>query len=134
MQASPYPMVSVDAAIETILARTPVLETESLELSRLAGRVLAETVLASDDMPPFDAASVDGYAVIVADRLAPRRVISEITAGQGDHLSLRPGSAMRIMTGAPVPEGADAVVMVEQTSESDGMVTLDHAPRTGENV
>lgn len=134
MQASPYPMVTVDAAIEAVLARTPVLGTEAVDLSGAIGRVLAEAVIASDDMPPFDAASVDGYAVIAADGPVPRRVSLEITAGRGDRLTVLPGTATRIMTGAPMPVGADAVVMVEQTGEADGVVTLEHVPGPGENI
>lgn len=134
MQASTYPMVTVDQAIEAILARTPVLDLDEVELSDAIGRVLAEPVIASDDMPPFDASSVDGYAVIATDGATPRQVLQEITAGRGDRLTVDSGTAMRIMTGAPMPIGADAVVMVEQTSETDGVVRLDHAPRSGENV
>ncbi|MGH2461716.1 MAG: molybdopterin molybdotransferase MoeA [Chloroflexota bacterium] len=134
MQSSTYPMVTVDEAIEAVLARTPVLGAEEVALSDAVGRVLAETVIASDDMPPFDAASVDGYAVIAADGFIPRRVSLEITAGRGDRITVEPGAATRIMTGAPMPVGADAVVMVEQTSESEGVVRLDHVPGTGENV
>ncbi len=134
MQASPYSMVSVEEALAAILSRTPVLGAEEVELSQCLGRVLAETVVASDDLPPFDAAAVDGYAVQSADRMQPRRVIAEVTAGQVEQLAVDRGTAMRIMTGAPLPEGADAVVMVEQTRESDGIVTVDALPRPGENI
>ena len=134
MQASPYPMVSVEDALEAILSHTPVLDPEEVDIDHALGRVLAETVIASDDMPPFDASAVDGYAVIAADGAQPRRVLSEITAGRADELVVEPGTAMRIMTGAPVPAGADAVVMVEQTTESDGVVTLESVPRPGDSV
>lgn len=134
MQASPYPMVSVEEAIEMILARAAPLGTEEISITNGLGRVLAETIVATDDMPPFDTASVDGYAVISADGIQPRRVLAEITAGHVDRQRVETGTAMRIMTGAPLPAGADAVVMVEETSEVDGVVRLERAPRPGENV
>lgn len=134
MQASPYPMVSVDEAIEIVLSKTPVLAAEEVELTHALGRVLAEAIVAQDDMPPFDAASVDGYALIAADGVMPRRVLSEITAGATGASALESGTAVRIMTGAPLPPGADAVVMVEQAIESEGIVRIAGVPTTGENV
>ncbi|HVC34981.1 MAG TPA: gephyrin-like molybdotransferase Glp, partial [Chloroflexota bacterium] len=134
MQASPYPMVSVEDAIELVLARARVLGSQNIDITEALGRVLAEGVIAVDDMPPFDAAAVDGYAVIGADGAQPRQVLSEITAGFAEERSVESGTAMRIMTGAPLPGGADSVVMVEQTTETDGMVTLASRPRQGDNV
>ncbi|HVB96138.1 MAG TPA: gephyrin-like molybdotransferase Glp [Chloroflexota bacterium] len=134
MQASRYPMVSAETAIETILSMTPVLDPEEVSLQAAIGRVLAETVIAQDDMPPFAASAVDGYALRVDDGLAPRRVLTEIIAGATTETPVTPGTASRIMTGAPVPAGADAVIMVEQTNESDGFVQIDVVPRNGDNV
>jgi molybdopterin molybdotransferase len=134
MRASTYPMVTVDEAIEEVLARTPVLGVEEVTLERALGRVLAETVRAGDDMPPFAASTVDGYAVISADGQQPRQVLAEITAGNADGLALTSGTTVRIMTGAPLPTGADAVIMVEQTTERDGEMRTDARPTPGENV
>jgi len=134
MQASRYPMVSAETAIETILSMTPVLDPEEVSLQAAIGRVLAETVIAQDDMPPFAASAVDGYALRVDDGLAPRRVLTEIIAGATTETPVTSGTASRIMTGAPVPAGADAVIMVEQTNESDGFVQIDVVPRNGDNV
>jgi len=134
MQASRYPMISAQSAIETILAKTSVLNTEELALQAATGRVLAETVVADDDMPPFAASAVDGYALRIDDGLAPRRVLSEIIAGSTAETTITPGTAARIMTGAPLPPGADAVIMVEQTSERDGSVQIEEVPRQGDNV
>jgi molybdopterin molybdotransferase len=134
MQASRFPMVAVDEAISTVLARTPVLSSEVVSVDNAVGRVLAETVVASDDMPPFAAASVDGYALVASDGTAPRRVATEIVAGVTDLQHVEPGMAVRIMTGAPVPPGADAVVMVEDVTERDGVMYCSTRPRSGDNV
>lgn len=100
--------------------RAPV----NLALGQLLGRVLAEDVVAAEAMPPFAASAVDGFAVVAADARAERVLIGEQTAGQMHDLHVRPGSAARITTGAPVPAGADAVVMVEQTEERNGHVVI----------
>jgi molybdopterin molybdotransferase len=127
-------MVAVEDAIRIVLEHTPVLGPEDVPLEESEGRVLAESVVAHDEMPPFAASSVDGYAVRVADRAAPRRVLSEITAGVAEARTVEPGTAVRIMTGAPLPDGADAVVMVEQVTERDGMMIPEASPAPGENV
>jgi molybdopterin molybdotransferase len=134
MQASLYPMVAVDDAIELVLARATVLAPEEVAVDDAFGRVLAETVSAADDMPPFVASAVDGYAVVASDGLAPRRVLSEIIAGTTTTPTVEPGTAVRIMTGAPMPPGADAVIMVEQVTESDGTMATASIPRSGDNV
>jgi molybdenum cofactor synthesis domain-containing protein len=134
MRASTYPMVTVDQAVAVVLAETPVLGTEEVSLERALGRVLAETVGAADDLPPFHASAVDGYAIRAADGAQPRRVLSEIIAGSADSLAVSPGTTVRIMTGAPVPPGADAVIMVEQVVERDGVMTLDGKIRSGDNI
>jgi len=134
MQPSSYPMVSVEEAIEMVLAHTRALASEEIRLDDALGRVLAEDVSAHDDMPPFAASAVDGYAVVAADGDGPRRVLSEIIAGTADLPTVVPGTTARIMTGAPLPPGADAVIMVEQTVESDGLMKTTASPRSGDNV
>ncbi|HEX8992230.1 MAG TPA: hypothetical protein VF784_11185, partial [Anaerolineales bacterium] len=113
--------LDVRTAQARILSRFQPVGTELVPLDRSAGRVLAVDVLASD-LPLFDNSSVDGFAVIATDLRsasisAPRKlqVIADIPAGTGATTRLRPGEAARIMTGAPLPEGADAVIMVEDT-------------------
>src|SRR5581483_11735674 len=91
MQASSYAMVEVQDAIRTILEHTPVLDAEVVALDDADGRVLAEAIFAADDMPPFAASSVDGYAVRSEDGAAPRRVLSEITAGGTETATVEPG-------------------------------------------
>ena len=134
MQPSRYPLVSADHALATILGHTRRLNVETVALSASFGRVLAEAVASAENLPPFAASSVDGYAVIAADESASREVLAEIVAGHGGAPVVRPGTAARIMTGAPLPPGADAVVMVEDTSEAAERVTLTAGVRAGENV
>jgi molybdopterin molybdotransferase len=115
---------------------------ESCDLLNAAGRVLAEPVLADRDLPPFPRSTRDGYAVRSADLAqlpATLDVIGEIKAGETlDRIpaSIGQAQAASIMTGAPVPNGADAVVMVEYTSEKekDGRVEITRAVGNGENV
>jgi molybdopterin molybdotransferase len=103
------------------------------------GLVLAEDVTSDIDMPPFDKALMDGFAVRSSDLVERRTVlavIEEITAGQTPRLPLGPGQAARIMTGAPLPEGSDAVVMVERTQplEPNRVQVDDKPPTPGQNV
>jgi len=113
-------MIPVSEAIQIVLANTPLLEPESVPLHDALGRILAEDIVADCDLPPFDRAQMDGYAVRAADThkaQARLRVVGESAAGNGWHQELHAGEAVRIMTGAPVPAGADAVQQVEVTRE-----------------
>ena len=134
MQPSRYGLVSVDEARRIVLDRTPVLDVEEVVLADAFGRVLAEDVKSEESIPPFAASRVDGYAVVAADESATRVVLAEIVAGRVDEVVVRPGFAARIMTGAPLPSGADAVVMVEDTSEAGDAVTIKGRVKPGENV
>src|ERR1022692_3922903 len=120
MRASTYPMVAIETAIGIVLEHTHTLGTVHVSITEALGRVLAETPIAADDMPPFVASAVDGYALVAGDGLAPRRVLAEIIAGGANGRPVTAGTTVRIMTGAPVPPGADAVVMVENVIERDG--------------
>lgn len=132
---SAWPMVRVAEALQVVsdISRTP-LGIEMIAPHLAAGRVLAETVLAPADMPAEPRATVDGYAIRTSDGDGPRQVIAELTAGGGERISLAPGQATRIMTGAPLPTGADAAVMVERTHEVDGVLTYQGSVRAGECV
>jgi len=142
-------MLSVSDARTRILATFTPVETVTLPIDDLAGRVLAVDVDATTDFPPFDNSSVDGFAVKISDAVAatsdsPRtlNVIDDIRAGTYSTTPIRPGQCARIMTGAPLPPGAEAVVMVEDTdfkvrfSESIApkTVTVFQSVRPGENV
>jgi molybdopterin molybdotransferase len=115
-------MIPVSEAIRIVLQRSPKPEFESVALDNASGRVLAEDVIADSDLPPFDRAQMDGYAVRAADVAsvpARLRIVGESAAGRGWHREMKAGEAVRIMTGAPVPQGADAVQQVELTREAD---------------
>ncbi|HWS56314.1 MAG TPA: gephyrin-like molybdotransferase Glp [Pyrinomonadaceae bacterium] len=115
-------MISVPEAIGIVLAQTRPLGVERVALEEAPGRVLAEEVVADTDLPPFDRAQMDGYAVRsedVRDAPARLRVVGEAAAGRGWRGRVGAGEAVRIMTGAPVPEGADGVQQVEVTRESE---------------
>ena len=133
-RVSAYPMVLVGEALETILAHAEPLGRETVELTRARGRFLAQDVTADADLPGLPRSSVDGYAVIAGDDAAELEVLEEVTAGRLGSTHVRPGSAVRIMTGGTLPPGADAVVMVEEVEETDGRALLQHRPRRGENV
>ena len=116
-------MLSVQEALRIVKEQTHVLPPETVALAGVLGRVLAEDVVADTDLPPFDRAQMDGYAVRAADTErtpASLRVVGESAAGRGWHETMRAGEAVRIMTGAPVPVGADSVQKVEVTRESVG--------------
>lgn len=127
-------MVEVSEALEKILAHAHPLGSETVELLRAGGRILAEDVFADDNLPGLPRSSVDGYAVIADDDATEVAVLEEVTAGRLAHAQVRPGTAVRIMTGGTLPPGADAVVMVEEVDEADGRAVLQHRPRRGENV
>jgi molybdenum cofactor synthesis domain-containing protein len=119
---SPYPEIPVDEALARVLSRLRPLPALGLGLDEAAGRVLAEDLVARQDMPPFAAAAKDGYALRAAEGLAPRRLDGESTAGTLPTGALAAGAALRITTGAALPAGADAVLMVEQADEAEGWV------------
>lgn len=132
-------MISVAEAIQVVRQQTQALSTERVALDQLLGRVLAEDVVADTDLPPFDRAQMDGYAVRAQDvKEAPvrLRIAGESAAGKGWHHQLEEGHAVRIMTGAPVPAGADSVQQVELTHElKDGtVVELLESVETGKSI
>lgn len=119
-------MISVAEAIQIVKERTTTLPSELVPLNHALGRVLATDVLADSDLPPFDRSQMDGYAVRAKEtENAPvrLRIAGESAAGKGWHHEMHEGEAVRIMTGAPVPAGADSVQQVELTHElKDGTV------------
>jgi len=130
-------MISVAEAIRIIKEQTVSLPAERVALGEALGRVLAEQIVADSDLPPFDRAQMDGYAVRSLDtKSAPvrLRVVGESAAGRGWHELMKAGEAVRIMTGAPVPSGADSVQKVEVTNEADGMVEISEAAQPGQFI
>jgi len=113
-------MISVTEAIQIVRDQTPKIASEIVPLEESLGRILAQNVIADTDLPPFDRSQMDGYAVRAQDtQSAPvrLRIVGESAAGKGWHNEMGEGQAVRIMTGAPVPVGADAVQQVELTHE-----------------
>ena len=118
-------MISVEEALEKILSYVAVLETEEKPVLESLGQVLDEDVHSTIQVPPLDNSAMDGYAVQwqsirQASQAAPRllKVIGEVAAGSLPDKAVVPGTAIRIMTGAPVPSGADTVVPFEDTDET----------------
>jgi molybdopterin molybdotransferase len=128
-------MLTVEEALERLLAQSaPMTAVEQVDTMDAAGRVLAEPQLARVSVPPMDNAQMDGYAVRCADlHQVPRSlpVSQRVAAGQAA-APLQPGTVARIFTGAPLPEGADAVVMQEHAIPQDGAVTFQDRPRVGQ--
>jgi len=119
-------LISVEEALAEILSHVRPLEPERVPILEALGRVLAEEIVADADIPPFDNSAMDGYAVRAADVAAatpdsPVRlaVTGHVAAGYVARERVMPGTAIRIMTGAPLPEGADAVVPIEDTDDGD---------------
>ena len=117
--SSPYAMVSVDAAVAIVLGNTVTLAAERLPLRAVLGRVLAEDVTAGEPHPPFAASIKDGFAVRCADGAGdfPVADVARATASAAPAPRLEPGNVAYITTGAPLPDGADAVVQVENTED-----------------
>ena len=132
-------MIPLDDARRAVLADCHPLPPRPVALLEAAGCVTADPVMAHEDVPPFPNTAMDGYAVRAADTAAaPVRleVVATLAAGAAPDREVGPGQAVRIMTGAPMPPGADAVVMVERTrSDDDGhAVVIEAAARPGEHV
>jgi molybdopterin molybdotransferase len=108
-------------------------EAEPLRLLEATGRVLAEPVLADRDYPPFDRSARDGFAVRAGDLPGYLRIAGEVRAGGLFEETLQPGEAVEIMTGAPLPRGADAVIMIEHSTREGDRVSFDRVPRAGDN-
>jgi len=119
-------VISVEQALEKILEHIDVLGTEESPVLSCLGQVLAEDVYSTINIPPLDNSAMDGYAVRAADTRgagdkSPRilRIIDTVTAGSVSQSEVEPGTAVRIMTGAPIPKGADSVVKFEDTDRSE---------------
>jgi molybdopterin molybdotransferase len=135
MPESPYPMISIEEALAIIQREVRPLPAISMPFDEALGMVLAEDIFADEPMPPFAAASVDGFAVIAADGPGLRRIVGDQSAGYVADLRIEPGTAARVTTGAPIPPGADTMVMIEQTEEENGQVNiLADDIRVGSNI
>jgi molybdopterin molybdotransferase len=140
-------MLSVEEAREAVLARIELLEPETVDVLDSLGCVLAQDVVSDMNVSPFDNSAMDGYAVRAADNACASvdapvvlRVVDHIAAGRVSDVTVGVGEAARIMTGAPVPAGADSIVMVEQTESLEnegstgGTVAIKRAAVQGDHV
>ena len=130
-------MRPLEEAQAEVLSAVRLLEPEAVSIDEARGRVLAEDVVASESVPPFDNSAMDGFAVRGEDTAEPGvvlEVIGDLAAGATSTLELGVGKALKIMTGAPMPRGADAVVRVEDTVEAQGSVRVVRAVEKGTAV
>ena len=134
-------MISLEEATEKLKSLVKPLEAEEIPVLKSHGRVLREDIRSPLSIPPFDKSAMDGYAVKVVDisgasdkEPVALEVVEDIPAGQVGRFRLRKGTAARIMTGAPLPSGADTVVMVEDTETAPGGVFIKKTVAKGANV
>lgn len=133
-------MITVNEAIDLVVRNTGRLGHEMIELSASVGRILAEDIVADMDIPPFDRSQMDGYAVRSIDTVdAPveLELVGESAAGRGWHKTLGAGEAVAIMTGAPVPAGADSVQKIELTRSNEEIgsrIQILESTRSGQHI
>ncbi|MEO1108336.1 MAG: gephyrin-like molybdotransferase Glp [Pseudomonadota bacterium] len=129
-------MITIEDARALLFDLVAPLPSEHVPLAQSAGRVLAENVVATGDQPPFAASSMDGYAVKAAEveRHAMFKVVGEAAAGNRFDGDVGPGQAVRIFTGAPVPEGADFIVIQEDVDRRGDLITITDTPGPKTNI
>jgi molybdopterin molybdotransferase len=131
-------VITVAEALSAIRKACAPLPEERIAVRDALARVLARPLASDVDWPPFDTSAMDGYAVRLADAPRPGVSLSErraaVAAGDAPGAPIAPGEAVRVMTGAPIPPGTEAVVPVEKIRRGDGAVVLEVAPRAGEHV
>lgn len=127
-------LLPVEEARARILGHAKPLAPENIPLAQALGRVLAKPLNAKRDQPPFNSSAMDGYAVRSEDTVTELKVIGISAAGHAFKGKLKPGEAVRIFTGAPVPTNADAVVIQENTAANGKTITILQGPRTGQNI
>jgi molybdopterin molybdotransferase len=121
-------LLPLEDASRRLLAHAHQTDAEEIPVADALGRVLVQPrITATMDVPPFANSSMDGYALRAADTPGTLRLAGEVPAGTAPSVRVEPGSAVRIMTGAPLPPGADAVVPVEEATEADGTVRVAQA-------
>ncbi len=128
--------ISFYQARQQILDTVPILATEQVPLSDAAGRAIAADIVAEYSLPAFDNSAMDGYAVRVEDcsigKILP--VTGYLPAGEAPTASVNPGTVMRIMTGAPIPSGADAVIPLENCQEVEDQITIQQTVKKGDHI
>jgi molybdopterin molybdotransferase len=128
-------MLTLDEAYRRLLARAHLADAELVPLADAVGRVLVEPkVVAAVDVPPFANSAMDGFALRATDAPGSLRVMGEASAGVASLPTVERGTAVRIMTGAPIPPGADTVVPLEEATEADGLVSIAQPTPSGQHV
>ena len=134
-------LTRLDVALENVLSKISPLGTEEIQTSKSLRRILSKNLISKMDIPPFDRAAMDGYAILAEDSFGaspknPKTIkkVGTIEIGEVSNLKLKKGEAIRISTGAATPEGCDAVIKIEDTEIEDDIVTL-YAPLVpGKNI
>ena len=128
-------MISLDEALNILKRQlhNMRLPMEVIPVQQATGRVVVEDQFSTLDIPPFDKSAMDGYAVTADEEFSEYRVLETVAAGNVPTKKLEPGTATKIMTGAPVPKGTAKVIMIEKTSEVDGRMKIE-APETSVNI
>jgi len=129
--------ISIEDARRQVLEHVGRLEAEQVDLDDALGRVLAQDAVAPNPVPPFDCSTMDGFAVRAADTTAAPtdlEIVDEARAGTAAGARVEAGTAIRVSTGAPIPDGADAVIRQELTSARDATVTIDEPVAPGNDV
>jgi molybdopterin molybdotransferase len=129
-----YETIEADVALSLVLQHVQALSPLKVSTFEALDLILAQDILAQENQPSFPCSAKDGFAVLAHDTTNPRRLIGEQTAGYVADFRVEIGTCARITTGAPLPSGADAVIMVEYTQETDGMVTLHRTVAPGADV
>lgn len=127
-------MIPYRDALRIVLENTSALGSEEVLLTESQARVLAEDIVSDLDIPPFDNSSVDGYALRAEDASGPLRLIGEVPAGTMFSGSLGPGEAVRIFTGSPIPQGANAVAMQEDVRRVEERISIDTPGKAGDFI
>ena len=133
--------IKVDEARKIILEKIEVQGTEKVPINEALGRILSEDIVARRNNPPMDNSAMDGYALIANDIKSATPdtpvtldIIEDLAAGYRPEMAVKPGQAVRIMTGAPIPEGADAVIMQEDTERDGNRVQVKDKAEIRENI
>jgi molybdopterin molybdotransferase len=127
-------LMPVDEALARILATAKILPSELVALDQSHGRILGADIVAKRDQPPFPSSAMDGYAVRHADTLSPLKLVGVSAAGHAFKGTVKPGQAVRILTGAPLPKGADTVVIQENTQLKGTALTVVELTPLGRNI
>jgi molybdopterin molybdotransferase len=127
-------MLTFEEAYKIVMDQIRVLDSEPVSLPQALGRVLAEDMQSDMNMPPFNKSSMDGYACRRKDLSTSMRLLEVIQAGMAPTQAINSGTCSKIMTGAPVPEGADCVFMVEHSEEGDDGMVRFTGNKTGDNI